>query len=166
MPGGQFGDGALHQSADDPVTDAMERILDVALAELDAPFIRRPADRQLERAVDDLDDLGHADRVRTPRQLIPAVDALLRPKHAALHEALKHLRHQLQGHVVPLGDLPRAGGFFRRRDERERNQRVVGLLGQPEHGVWTPEELRPLQSYFRALGALRQAKLFGWNNET
>ena len=57
MPGRQFGDGARHQRPDDPVADAMERILDVALAELNAPLVGRPADRQLQRAVDDLDDL-------------------------------------------------------------------------------------------------------------
>ena len=54
----QFRDGAGHQRADDAIADAVQRVPNTALGKLLAPFVGRPADRQLERAVDGLDKCG------------------------------------------------------------------------------------------------------------
>ena len=74
--GRELRDRAGQQRADDPLADAMQRIADVALGELLARVARVGARRQRQRAVDGLDDLGHADRLRRAREPVAAVDAL------------------------------------------------------------------------------------------
>ena len=63
---GELRNRARHQGPDDPVADAVERILDVALAELLAALVRRAADGQLQRAVDGFHHFGHRDGVGRP----------------------------------------------------------------------------------------------------
>ena len=69
------------------------------------------------------------------RQAIAAARALVRRQQAAPRQPLQHLRHQLDGNVVLLGDLARARRrqIGARGEVLHRHQRVVGFLGESQH---------------------------------
>ena len=100
---------ARRERREDAVLDLPERIATLHFMNCSHSSRLGRARRDRQRAVDRLDDVGHRDlRVGEP-QAVAAARPLVRGQQAAAREALQHLGHQLDGNVVLLGDLARAG---------------------------------------------------------
>ena len=90
---------------------------------------------QNNRTIDRTDRLERRNFPRRPGKTVTTVGALLRNQKAGLGELLQHLRKDRQRNVIRLRNILRARTPAVRRDRKvaERDQTVVGFLGELEH---------------------------------